>query len=145
MEFEEIKMETEEGDKMSLLGKIKGSFRKPSVVSALIEFHHIEKEGDLWVDWTNEFAAGKQRVWEVIAKNGERKTKILEFGKEEVFGNLIAGRTIQSQIFTTFIFRLTDMNCEDIYYHIEPCDPYNRLGIKDLIILPEDIRANRKR
>lgn len=109
--------------------------KKPTVITATIEFHHIRKEGDLWVDWTNEFGAGHRKVWKVVCGGSRSATKIGEFGKEEIVGNLRMGRIIQSQIFTTFIFGLTDMNFEDTCYQMEPSFPYNILGIKKLTIL----------
>lgn len=120
---------------ISPIVKIFQRLKKPTIIVATIEFHHIHREGDLWVDWSNELGAGHRKVWKVICECGRTATKISEFGEEEIFGNLRIGRTIQSQIFTTFILGLTDRNYRDTCYQIEPSFPYNILGIKKKTIL----------
>lgn len=115
-------------------------FRKPiplapTVVSAVITFHHINHEGDLWVDWTNELGKGKGKVWRVITIGGKYQTQIGETGNEEKIDNFIVCKTIHSQIFTTFILTLTELRPIDTCRQIEPSYPYNILGVKKLTVL----------
>ncbi len=124
---------------MKLLSILK--IKHPKIVSVLIQFHHIENEGDLWVDWINELKGGHKRVWQLIAVGEKKTTKLCSLNKRTTVTDddgkplYTLGETIQSQIFTRMVFQITNLSPDDTPYQVEPPDPYNILGIRNLKII----------
>ena len=111
--------------------------RQVRTVAATIEFHHLE-EGRLWTDWTNELGSGQRKVWKTLIQAKQDAVKIGETGREETVGNMKLGKTIQSQIFTTYFLQLTSLAPPKSTF--EPYDPWNRLGVRKLVKLNKGVK-----
>jgi hypothetical protein len=87
----------------------------------VVEFLHVEKPGELWVDWGNELGEGKQKVWEVIGKREGIMAYIFNTGETEHY-----------QVFTPLVLRLrSDLSPSQTGKKVRPSPPYDRLGVKE--------------